>query len=177
MPLRYLMGEAHRKAILSRLPENGYLLEWGSGTTTIWFLENMTENQTLVSVEHHPQWHAHVSRLLTERKPKGKHLYILAEGKAGANATPEEECPSHLHSYVMAPLDLSLSFDVILVDGVARNSCLFLAYHLLTPRGIVFLHDAQRPWYRAAKSVYHEEGELPSCPDYPKPTLWIGSKK
>jgi hypothetical protein len=47
--------------------------------------------------------------------------------------------------YVSAPLDGR--FDVVLVDGRARTSCLKRVHHdhLLAPGGVLFLHDAHRP--------------------------------
>ena len=47
--------------------------------------------------------------------------------------------------YVSAPLDGR--FDVVLVDGRARTSCLKRVHHdhLLAPGGVLFLHDADRP--------------------------------
>lgn len=49
--------------------------------------------------------------------------------------------------YVSVPLEGQ--FDVILVDGRARTSCLKRVYYqsLLAPGGILFLHDAHRPAY------------------------------
>ena len=47
--------------------------------------------------------------------------------------------------YVSAPLDGR--FDVVLVDGRARTSCLKRVHYdrLLAPGGVLFLHDAHRP--------------------------------
>ena len=47
--------------------------------------------------------------------------------------------------YVSAPLEGR--FDVVLVDGRARTSCLKRVHHdhLLAPGGVLFLHDADRP--------------------------------
>ena len=47
--------------------------------------------------------------------------------------------------YVSAPLEGR--FDVVLVDGRGRTSCLKRVHHdhLLAPGGVLFLHDADRP--------------------------------
>lgn len=49
--------------------------------------------------------------------------------------------------YVSVPVNRP--FDVVLVDGFARTSCLKRVHHegLVAPGGALFLHDAQRPIY------------------------------
>jgi hypothetical protein len=173
------MGESHRRAVASRVPEGGTLLEWGSGATTLWFLENLPEECLVVSVEHDASWFRSVSVWCEKQviEPlRSRHYYLGRFGKAGRNATFEEENPAFLSDYLLAPVSLGLRPDVILVDGVARTSCLLIAYSILAEGGTVFLHDAQRPWYTAGTGLFEEVDYLPSCPDYPTPTLWVGRK-
>jgi predicted O-methyltransferase YrrM len=56
--------------------------------------------------------------------------------------------------YVSAPLDGR--FDVVLVDGRARTSCLKRVHHdeLLNAGGALFLHDAHRPSHQEALRLY-----------------------
>jgi hypothetical protein len=56
--------------------------------------------------------------------------------------------------YVSAPLPGQ--FDVILVDGRARTSCLKRSHHdgLLAPGGVLFLHDAHRPSLQEALELF-----------------------
>lgn len=169
--MRCLMGEAHRRAILDRCFEGARVLEWGMGGSTVWLAEHLPRGARLVSVEHDPRWHDEVSRAVGERG----HCELLLreqEGPARRNATPEEEDPAGLERYIGA-VD-GRTFDVIVVDGVARRACLERARGLLAPGGIVFLHDAQRPWYDGAKRLLIEREVIGTCPDYPPPWLWSG---
>ncbi len=56
--------------------------------------------------------------------------------------------------YVSAPLEGQ--FDVVLVDGRARTSCLKRIHHdvLLAPGGVLFLHDAHRPFHHEALQLF-----------------------
>jgi hypothetical protein len=89
--------------------------------------------------------------------------------------------------YVSAPLEGR--FDVVLVDGRARTSCLKRIYHdrLLAPGGVLFLHDAHRPsqqeglqlfstssYVRGTRSVLEEDS--PGADEAPTPPqVWSGT--
>ena len=45
-------------------------------------------------------------------------------------------------------------FDLIFIDGRFRRRCLLAARDSLAPKGVVILHDAQRPHYHDALSAY-----------------------
>jgi hypothetical protein len=45
-------------------------------------------------------------------------------------------------------------FDFVLVDGRKRNQCMFAASQKLAERGILFLHDAWRPYYSLGTTFF-----------------------
>ena len=54
--------------VTSRIKEmgpDGLMVEWGSGGSSIKWLETLTDNQRLISIEHNPEWHMKVSEYLT----------------------------------------------------------------------------------------------------------------
>src|SRR5439155_2494579 len=88
--------------------------------------------------------------------------------------------------YVSAPLEGR--FDVVLVDGRARTSCLKRVHHdnLLAPGGVLFLHDAHRPSQQEALQLFStwsyvrgtrstsddtSRGEAPGGEERPTPPL------
>jgi hypothetical protein len=89
--------------------------------------------------------------------------------------------------YVSAPLEGR--FDVVLVDGRARTSCLKRVHHdhLLAPGGVLFLHDADRPsqqeglqlfskwsYVRGTRGIPAEDS--PDAEEDPTPPLvWSGA--
>ncbi|MGP1271860.1 MAG: class I SAM-dependent methyltransferase [Phycisphaerales bacterium] len=174
--MRYLIGDRHRRIILEHLPTGGRLLEFGSGTTTAWLAEHLPEGAGMLSVEHDPAWADRVRGLL----PAGARAELVVReptAPLGPNASHGEERPDLLKGYIHAA-DAEAArhgpFDVILVDGVARDACLEHARSLLAPGGTVFLHDAQRPWYDRGKQTLVAHGHAGMCPDYPGPHLWWG---
>ncbi len=175
--MRCIMGRVHRDAILDALPPGGRMLEWGSGGSTSYFADNLPPGATLLSIEHDPAWHHQVAGVIGESDRLTLRL-VPAEGPLGRNATDEEEDPRPLRKYIHAA-DADGPFDVILVDGYARGSCLARARELLKPGGVVFLHDAQRPWYDQAKLScgLAQWGCIGSCPDYPTAHLWCAGNE
>lgn len=170
--MRYLIGERHRQIILDHIPAGGRFLEFGSGTSSAWLAERLPRDASMVSIEHDATWFARVQEMLSRFERCEQHLRPPT-GIIGPNASPGEERPDLLHDYIHAA-DTSGPFDVILIDGVARDACLEHARTLLKPGGTVFLHDAQRPWYDRGKRSFVAHGHAGTCADYVGPHLWWG---
>jgi glycosyltransferase involved in cell wall biosynthesis/GT2 family glycosyltransferase len=164
------MGAAHAEKILEHIPDEGRLLEWGMGGSTIYFSKHLPVGAEMYSIDHQRVWAEQVSGHVGENC-----TLILKEGKTGGNATADEEDPADLWEYIKAADELG-KFDCILIDGVARVHCATQAQKLLKKNGVIFLHDAQRWWYEGFKAQYEKLGEIESCDDYPEPTLWWGKK-
>ena len=156
------MGLAHREVILSRLPENGHMLEWGAGGSTLWFREHLKEGQHLTTIEHNATWAKRIGGCLLFETD-----LPIASQKAEIHPGGE---PPYLWSH-----DFVAGYDVIVVDGVLRNACLHRATALLNPGGHIFLHDAQRDWYPDGKAFWHWIHKYKPCVDYPGPELWEGT--
>jgi len=140
----------HLELILAALPEDGTLLELGSGWSTVWFAERLGENQRLVSVEHDKTWwETIIPRVVNNLKvayqlcvptlPVGPYGSFHRENPAGAEA--------FIHAYPYH------GAHVIFIDGLARGACLVTALLQGNPGTRIFLHDAQRDWYTWAKDL------------------------
>lgn len=73
-----------------------------------------------------------------------------------------------MDDYVAFPATLGHKFDVVLVDGRKRRRCTLAAKDLLTPGGVVVVHDAYRPYYHCAFEEYPFQKFIGDI-------LWIGS--
>lgn len=106
------------------------VFEYGSGASTAWLARRAAE---VVSVEHHPEWHAELAGLVSGFDNVSL-LHRSIEGDAYANAIGETEG----------------NYDLIVVDGRRRAECLEQALKRLKPGGIVLFDDSGRGRYRKA---------------------------
>lgn len=142
--------------ILSHLPENGLLVEWGSGGSTIWFMNHISPTQSIISIDHNPVWVEKVAEALKDLSNKDQHKYYYAPSKYNnAYATVLEELPSGLERYIMPGEDI-WDADVYLIDGIARGACLLTVALKARKRPCTaFIHDyLGRDWYEWAKDVF-----------------------
>ncbi len=162
--MRALMAKNQRDYIVSHVKNK--MVEWGSGGSTIYFVENL-QGKHLTSIEHDSDWYCKVKKLIKS----DNHNYLLINGKhIGKNATPFEENPSGLNEYISHIVD---DADTVLIDGVARSSCLMMSY-IKYPKANIFLHDCNRDWYDHAIKLYPNKKIIKSVKgDYPPDLLHL----
>lgn len=155
------------RVLESRLHKDMKLFEWGSGVSTLWFAERVSQ---VVSIEHDPFWHEQVTGgLLSLRAKNSKCILIppvndetLRSYKWQSNwkyydvlGRPPRK-PEFLE-YISAIDDYDdLSFDCIAIDGRERIGCLVHAIPKLRKGGILILDDSMRPRYAEAFDLLQE---------------------
>lgn len=108
------------------LKSNHKLFEFGSGGSTKWFIDRVSE---VVSVEHQLEWYKAVKEEV-------------------------KDCPNCTYIHSPTPYDSEIKkypneyFDVVLVDGRRRNMCAKAAISKIKPGGMLILDDSERPRYR-----------------------------
>lgn len=141
----------HLQLILDALPENGKLLEFGSGGSTRWFAEHMSEGQSLISIEHDRHWwDLVIGEVGTRRNVFVVLLERQMEFSRQSYGTPIRENPAYLHRYIASDTVVKAvrEADVIFVDGVARSACLAMSAWYGQTGARVFIHDTPpRNWY------------------------------
>src|SRR4051794_12303152 len=162
-------------AFLARRP-NARVFEYGSGASTVWLARRAGE---VHSVEHDRGW----AELLRPRLAPFSNV-TLHEVEAVPSSTPlapsGRRGSQHLDfaDYVSTIERVGGRFDLVIIDGRARMSCLATAWKLTSPHGLVVVDNSGRRRYRAALSEslftmkrYH--GAAPGLP-YPDETalLW-----
>lgn len=105
------------------------ILEWGPGLSTEIMLEH-APIADVVSVEHHEGYFAKAQERFKDRV---KLLHLRADI---ANS-----------SYATIALDEG-PFDLVFVDGRRRVECVLAALHVLSPGGVILLHDFCRLNYQ-----------------------------
>ncbi|WP_417809767.1 class I SAM-dependent methyltransferase [Thioclava sp.] len=124
------------------------VFEWGSGASTVWLAKRAGE---VISIEHDSNWadvvapriagFDHVTLTRVGAEAKGR----ISSGKFGFEG-------QFFDDYVAAIRAVPGQFDLIVIDGRAREACLDEALARLTPGGRILFDDFKRARYRAAVS-------------------------
>jgi len=118
-----------------RVGPGSQVFEYGGGGSTLWFL---AQGATVVTVEHHPEWAAHLrSRVTSDR------WTLLERSEADSYA-----------AYVGAIEEYADdTYDVVVVDGRERARCLTAALPKVRPGGLLIVDDVDRERYQAAMAA------------------------
>lgn len=152
------------------------VLEWGSGASTVWLSKRAG---TVRSIEHDTQW----ARVVSAGLPANCELLTVPAPAASAT-TPVRSRKSgnedrDFGAYVAAADDVPGEFDLVVIDGRAREACLERAVHRLAPGGVILFDNVDRRRYVEAIEacpvplrVTWTRGLTPSLP-YPTRTAVI----
>ena len=125
-----------------------WVFEWGSGASTVWLAKRAG---LVVAVEHDAAWADEVRELVPGNaevqlvapsviSPEVEPICSAKDGFAGLDFT----------DYVSAIKNAEGPFDVIVIDGRAREACLPRALEHLTPGGLIVFDNVDRARYREA---------------------------
>lgn len=123
-----------------------HCLEWGAGTSTLFFPPRIPSLRSWLSLEHNRDWHDSVAA--RNRDPRVALRWIPPD-RGDYPGTRKEGTYEDFHSYVDHPGTLGRRWEFIFIDGRARAACLARAFDLVTEDGLVILHDANRDYYVA----------------------------
>lgn len=160
---------------LGRLTESS-VFEWGSGASTHWLAARC---DSVVSVEHDLVWASrvgaglpgHAEVVVVEPDP-------VAGAEHPARSSKRGFTDLDFSRYVAAIDACSGPFDVIVIDGRARQACLVAAVRHLAPDGIIVFDDTERRRYRRSianmPSLHvHWTFGLTPCVPYPAGTALL----
>lgn len=157
--IELLMTEAEPSYIFSRVPENGTLVEWGCGGSTVFFLDNLKENQYFITIEHNKAWYDKMVDRVKDHPNKDRHVFLFIPPHEIPNnyyARPEEEMPCGLGEYICPDMDIITTADVFLVDGIARGPIAAFLSRKVKSGAEVIIHDykGRENWYDWAVACY-----------------------
>lgn len=109
----------------SFLSKNSRVLEFGSGMSTLWYAKKAGE---VYSIEDYRIWYDKIISKIKESEIKNIH-YIF-------EASTEE--------YSKFMFDDQQGFDLIMVDGSHRSSCIVNSVQKLRPGGILYLDNSDK---------------------------------
>ncbi|MEP6852830.1 MAG: class I SAM-dependent methyltransferase [bacterium] len=159
-------------AWLDARPHPVRVFEYGSGASTLWLARRADEVNT---VEHDPDFAEHIASTLGQHGNIAVRV-VEAHPAAAPRIASAKEGHAHLdfYAYVHSIEDVAGRFDVIVIDGRAREACLETALPRLAPDGIIVFDNTGRARYRRAieAAPVHERrlrGLTPTLP-YPDQT-------
>nr|WP_239058398.1 class I SAM-dependent methyltransferase [Aliiroseovarius sp. PrR006] len=129
--------------------QNARVFEWGSGASTVWLAKRAGE---VISVEHDPSW----AKIVEPRLKPFAHVHTVQVKPQKHGAIPSAKFGfegQYFDDYVAAINDIEGEFDLIVIDGRAREACLQVAIHRLKPDGHILLDDYKRRRYQDAVSA------------------------
>jgi hypothetical protein len=113
------------------------VFEYGSGGSTLYWLRR---GMTVVSVEHDPTWYARLQALVPADAPLD---YRFVPRQAAP--TPQSVGDLQPSAYVTQIDDFAdATFDVVLVDGESRPSCLMHCIPKVKPGGMLIVDNTTR---------------------------------
>jgi len=133
------------------------VFEYGGGGSTLFWIDRV---KRVVTVEHNREWFSQLEGLVHQQQFSGwTGLFVepeqgnLATNPDAANAghyasMDEASRGKNYKKYVQAILAYeNESFDVVLVDGRARTSCIRDSFPKLKRGGLLILDNAERAYY------------------------------
>lgn len=150
--------------VLNRvLKRTDRVFEYGGGGSTLFWLDRVAE---VVTVEHDPQWFAALEQRM-KQEGGGRWTGIHVPATPGTLVpVPDPVDPAHYASADAASQGLHFKdyvqaidrypdahFDVLMIDGRARTSCLAYATRKLRPGGLLVLDNAERSYYTARNAA------------------------
>jgi len=115
------------------------VLEYGCGYSSVIFPKYLEAGASWQSIEHNKEWFEMIAKQCADAENTTIHHVekndLSSEGADG------------FKDYVAFPKELG-QFDLILVDGVAREACVETCHDLLNDDGLLIVHDINRPSYQ-----------------------------
>jgi hypothetical protein len=120
-----------------RLHSNMHLFEFGSGYSTFFYAARV---RSVTSVEYSPHWYKRIK----DGSPENVNVLFREKDRDGLYAKSITDSPP--------------PFDVVVVDGIDRYSCIKRSVYALSDTGVILLDDSQRERYAEAINFLRAEG-------------------
>lgn len=168
------------------------VFEFGGGGSTLFFCKRVAE---VVTVEDNTEWFKILKETVENKKYQNWTGHMVPPEPADGQASRPHENPAYFKSGSQLPGLENMSFekyartidpfpenyfDIILVDGRARPSCIQQAMPRLKKGGLLVVDNTERPYYlapfketleREFTFILHERAPVPYTPDFTRTTI------
>lgn len=152
-------SEEYIRKIIS---SNSVVFEWGSGGSTVYFSKRVKQ---IISIEHNKEWFNLVKTELEKINLKNYEYTLIEPTPISSVVNVEDIFRSKDQDYKDVYFKDYCNainkypdnyFDVIVVDGRARNGCLSNSFSKLKTGGIIILDNSEREEYNYGKSFLNK---------------------
>jgi hypothetical protein len=123
-------------------PKN--ILEFGSGYSTLYYPTLIKNKFFWNAIEHDLKWSEIIIKV--NKNPNVK-VNIVKPNNSNWKKIDSDGKKEDFKDYISFPRTLDIKFDLIIIDGRARKYCLKENINLLTEKGVIIIHDANRSEY------------------------------
>lgn len=142
--------------LFENLDKNSIGFEFGSGSSTFWFSKF---TKKIYSVDNDPRWNLLIIEKI--KKYSIENIYAtLKECKMLPIWGEDLEKSEKYLEYSSTILEFPFGFDYILVDGVARSSCIENSISKLNSGGYLIIDNAERPAYADSIQKIPQDWEI-----------------
>ena len=142
--------ESKNEVVKKYLEKDAVMLEWGSGYSTLDFAKNVKHVYT---IEHDAYWYSLVKILTGVLQIEN--VSVLGIPPEAPDGDHEEKFTTYINApEIIKQRDRCEKFDVVLIDGRARDSCLENVISYLHDESIVMIDDFNRDHPAGIKKRY-----------------------
>jgi len=125
--------------------KNHCVFEYGSGYSTLWLAQRC---KSIVSIEHDRFWHEKVSNEILNKNVKNAEVFFIEADKTINRKFYSDRKMKSFEKYVKKIMEFNDEyFDIIMIDGRARPSCVEYSIKKVKNNGILILDDSRRDCY------------------------------
>ena len=157
----------------NNIKDHWNIFEWGSGASTLWFANRCNK---IWSVEYFKEFYLRLLTYFEDKEVENVNLeYVAPDGAKDPEYIAKF---SSAKGYSFKAFALSINkypdemFDMIVVDGRARNKCLHLAIPKLRSGGIIVYDDTDRLEYK--REIYTVNNVFSEIISFPGKKLTTG---
>jgi len=144
---RPLMWEHEYRFIEKYLKKEDILLEWGSGSSTLYWSSLVKK---ILSVEHDVDWINQLKQIFPLYDVNNVKMYHIPSHTPDPIPCRYEQ----FKDYIEFPKKQKFKFTKVLIDGRARKYCAKSIYDMIDDDVIIFIHDFNRPDYQKTLKYY-----------------------
>lgn len=141
------------------------VFEFGSGGSSLFFLKYSNQ---VVSVEHDKKWFELVSNKVKQKSVAGWTGQLIEPESIEKNSHSKLDAGNPQHYYTTDEIFLNCTFkdyasyidkfpdnyfDIVLVDGRSRPSCIYHSINKVKKGGLLILDNAEREYYLSKKII------------------------